>query len=266
MFTPISIVVFDPEFFRYTIYQATQRDQAGHTLRTAADGKKNKNGGSPGGTLASSAYDWMRQDILNGDLKPGTRLRMQSLSERYSVGNSPIREALNRLAVERLIIREDQKGFSVPEISKVEAAELVKTRCWLEALAVRESVQNATQEWEEKLVLAYHRLSRTPRSEDPDKFRRNPEWKRLHYDFHMSLIENCGSRWLYAYCEQLFALAERYRNASVATDLTQRNSDEEHRAILDAAVDGNAEETVRLTLEHIQKTTTIIFDGDGGPG
>jgi DNA-binding GntR family transcriptional regulator len=204
----------------------------------------------------------MRRDILNGDLKPGARLRMQSLGERYNVGNSPIREALNRLAVERLITREDQKGFSVPHISAGEAAELVKTRCWLEAIAVRESVLNATPKWEEKLVLAYHRLSRTPRSENPEKFRSNPKWKELHYEFHMALIENCGSRWLYTYCEQLFALAERYRNASMSRIYTQRNSDEEHRAILNAAVDRNADESVRLMREHIQKTTDVIIEDD----
>ena len=227
------------------------------------EGAEEKSGVSQSVTLASSAYEWMRRDILNGDLKPGSRLRMQPLSERYNVGNSPLREALNRLAVERLIVHEDQKGFSVPDISAAEATELVKTRCWLEAIAVRESVNNVTPEWEEKLVLAYHRLSRTPRSEDPERFRSNPEWKRLHYHFHMSLIENCGSRWLYTYCEQLFALAERYRNASMTRIYTQRNSDEEHRAILNAAVDRNAEEAVRLMREHIQKTTDVIIQEEG---
>lgn len=230
----------------------------GLSLKTETQVIKQKDGTPASGTLASSAYEWMRQDILNGDLEPGSRLRMQSLSERYSVGNSPIREALNRLAVERLIIREDQKGFRVPDISAEEATELVKIRCWLEAIALRESVLNATPKWEEKLVLAYHRLSRTPRSEDPDNFRSNPDWKRLHYVFHMALIENCGSRWLFTYCEQLFALAERYRNAAMSRSYTQRNSDDEHRAILDAAVERDADEAVRLMLLHIQQTTDII--------
>jgi len=73
----------------------------------------------PAGTLASSVYDRLRGDILSGSLPPGEKLRTEALRSRYEVGNSPIREALNRLSADGLVTREDQKGFRVARSGSV---------------------------------------------------------------------------------------------------------------------------------------------------
>ena len=80
-----------------------------------------------GGTIASSIYERMRRDILDGLLKPGEKLRMHVLRDRYEVSGSPIREALNRLSSDCLVVREDLKGFRVRAVNKTELLELIKT-------------------------------------------------------------------------------------------------------------------------------------------
>jgi len=65
------------------------------------------------GTLASSVYERIREDILIGRLQPGEKLRIDTLRQRYTVGGSPIREALNRLSSEGLVLQHDQRGFGV---------------------------------------------------------------------------------------------------------------------------------------------------------
>jgi DNA-binding GntR family transcriptional regulator len=96
----------------------------------------------PAGTLASSVYDRLRYDILSGALPPDEKLRTEALRDRYGVGNSPLREALNRLSADGLVTREDQKGFRVATVSRADLEELVKTRCWLEEIALRQSIEN----------------------------------------------------------------------------------------------------------------------------
>ncbi|MFX4891490.1 hypothetical protein ABTB75_19265, partial [Acinetobacter baumannii] len=86
-----------------------------------------------------------------------------------------LREALNRLTTEEFVVGMEQRGFYVKEVSKEELQELTKTRCWVEGLALRESMQNATQGWEEALLVAHHRLDRTPRSLQADRFEDNPD-------------------------------------------------------------------------------------------
>ena len=90
----------------------------------------NQTEGERAGTLASSVFDKMRNDILSGELPPGEKLRVEYLRTRYGVGASPIREALNRLSVDGVVMRVDQKGFRVAEVSVAELDELIKTRCW----------------------------------------------------------------------------------------------------------------------------------------
>jgi DNA-binding GntR family transcriptional regulator len=162
--------------------------------KRAVSSKGDKKNAALGATLATSVYGQIRADILTGLLSPGEKLRTEHLSKRYQAGNSPIREALNRLSVDGFVTREEQRGFRVATVSKEELSELIDTRCWLEEIAVRNSILNRDTKWEENLVLAFHRLSRTPWSTRKNEFMRNPEWDELHCDFHMALIAACGSR------------------------------------------------------------------------
>ena len=219
-------------------------------------------GKSSGATLATSVYDRMRDDLLSGGLKPGEKLRAEFLRERYNVGNSPIREALNRLSADGLVVREDKKGFHVATVSRADLLGLVKTRCWLEERALRESIAARDVEWEEQLVLAFHRLSRVPRSVSEESYASNPEWERLHQDFHRALISACGSHWLIGFCDQLRAQADRYRQLAASAAFRQRHEGEEHKAIMDAAIDGNADRAVELLTAHYQRTRDIVDDFD----
>lgn len=213
-------------------------------------------------TAATAVYQQLRQDILKGEFKPGQRLQIDALAERYDVGTNPVREALNRLSSERLVDRHDQRGFFVPPITVDGLRELVKTRCWLETIAVQQSIAHRDQAWEETLVLAYHRLSRTPWSlhgEQRDaRLAANPEWEQRHRAFHLALIANCGSRWLIGFCEDLMYQAERYRYIAVSTTYPDRITNDEHKGIMDAAIDGDAALAVERLTEHYRLTLSII--------
>src|SRR5690606_19392147 len=121
------------------------------------------------------------------------------------------REALNRLAADGLVERRDQRGFVAAGISRQDLKELTDTRCWLEEVAIRQAMARRDPAWEEGIVLAHHRLQRTPRSLQAPQFEDNPAWELAHRDFHRALIQGCGSRWLIGFCEQLADQLYRYR-------------------------------------------------------
>jgi DNA-binding GntR family transcriptional regulator len=213
-------------------------------------------------TLASTVYDRLRADILTGELEPGRKLRIEFLGKRYHTGHSPIREALNRLSSDGLVERRDQRGFLVAAASAEDLAELTKARCWLEGLALSESIAARTQAWEEGVVIAYHRLSRAPRSMSPKVYRENPEWESLHRAFHLSLIAGCGSRWLLVFCAQLADQSYRYRRIAFQRAFPLRNNTHGHQAIMDAALEGNTDKAVRLLQMHLRFTAdTILKNG-----
>ncbi|MBV9783748.1 MAG: GntR family transcriptional regulator [Acidisphaera sp.] len=209
-------------------------------------------------TQATTVYDRIRSDLLSAKLQPGFKLSMRFLMETYDTGQTPIREALNRLAAERLVEFRDQRGFTVAGISSAELAELTKARSLVEALVLREAMAAATPEWEEQLVLAHHRLARARRSLNAGRFEDNPEWERLHRAFHRTLIAQCGSSTLTNFCRHLADLLYRYRRISIGKAYPWRDVGAEHAAILEAVLGGDREKAVALLTRHYSLTAEII--------
>ncbi|WP_429932754.1 GntR family transcriptional regulator [Agrobacterium vitis] len=217
----------------------------------------NKAAESPA-TLATSVYERLKADILSTALEPGRKLQLRFLMQQYEAGQTPLREALNRLSSEELVVGKEQRGFFVKPISLEELRELTKTRCWVEGLALRESMANSSPQWEEALLVAHHRLERMPRSLDSEHFEDNPEWERLHRAFHALLIGGCGSRPLISFCEQLADRLFRYRALSIRKAFRERKVNDEHALILKAVLDRNVAEAVQLLQQHYERTATII--------
>lgn len=207
-------------------------------------------------TLTSFVYDQLRNDILRGRLSPGQKLGSENLRKRFNMGSSPIREALNRLLSEGLVILEAQKGFRVAPISKDELRELVTARCWIDGAAISAAIARHDTAWEEGLIIALHRLARTARREIDDRDG-NAEWESKHREFHKALVGGCGSRWIIRISDQLFDAAERYR-LHAADRVPERNELDEHRAILDACLDGDTDKANALLREHYGQTYNVI--------
>jgi DNA-binding GntR family transcriptional regulator len=214
-------------------------------------------------TLARATYERLRADLLDGQLQPGRKLLMHELRARYGVGASPLREALNRLCSEEWVVHNDQRGFSVAQASIEQLQDLVRTRIAVEGLALQQALAQRSEAWEEKLVLAFHRLSRTSRSMRSDSFEENPEWERLHRAYHLTLLEGCGSPLLLGFCEQLYDQAYRYRQLAARKSHRRRNELDEHRAVFEAVMAGKVEEAGRLLASHYQRTAGIVEEPAG---
>ena len=221
---------------------------------------RQKTGDKSAETLASIAYQKLREDIINAKHAPGGRLRVQELSERYALGPSPIREALNRLSRDGLVTLNDRRGFSVTPISRAHLDELTRTRCWLNELALRRSIADGDEAWEESVVLANHRLSRIPRYLDDAGGGKvyNPAWELAHRAFHSTLIAACGSRWLIGFCEQLFDAADCYRHLSRVSSMKRSQRMDEHQQMVDAIVRRDADAAVALLMGHFTRTAELV--------
>jgi DNA-binding GntR family transcriptional regulator len=208
-------------------------------------------------TAATSIYKRIKEDLLQGEFPAGLRLNIKELSERYQTSVNPVREALSRLAAERILDQREQRGFSVPVLKESDLEELVKTRCWLEEIAVRESISNKSEDYEVDLITAYHRLARTSFLKDDGN--PNPEWEARHRAFHMALLANCRSSWLYSFCDHLMYQATRARYLAVTTRTDAgRLRNDEHEAIMDAAIAGDADLTVQLLKKHYGLTLELV--------
>ena len=225
----------------------------------AGEDQKSRSG-EIAGTLATSVYDRLRSDILAGTLPPSERLRVEFLRTRYGVGTSPVREALNRLSTDGFVVQEDQKGFRVAAVSREDLSEVTKTRCWIEEVAVRQSIANGDLEWEEGIVLALHRMSRVPHSASTETYVANPEWERLHRAYHRALIAACESKLLIDFCEQLADQAIRYCQLATEMIYPRHSELDEHRSIMEKVIARDADSAVAMLQAHYRRTEETIVE------
>ncbi len=205
-------------------------------------------------TLSTTVYQKLRSDIIQGEFRPGEKLRIEGIASTYGVGSNAVREALSRLSSERLVERHEQRGFSVPTIALDDWRVLVRTRCWLETRALEEAISHRDERWEEGIVVALHRLSRY-RSDLPAE---RAAWEDAHRNFHRALLANCGSPWLLEFCEILADHASRYISISHAFGRMPRNGQSEHEELMKAVLNGTPQEACALLVAHYTKTLQTI--------
>lgn len=218
-------------------------------------------------SLSQAAYEKLRRDLVNGTLAPGNKLMISDLRDRYGLGAMPIREALNRLSSERLVQKHEQRGFSVPPLDGDGFLEVQSARLVIETAALRQSVRARSAEWEDRLVLAFHHLSKAlPCARDDDgqpEWLLSDAWSACHRAFHFELISGCENTWLLTFAHQLYEQSSRYRTRTrqIATlrPPVRSNLIEEHRDIMEAAIAGDAEIAVERLIEHYRLSVEIVL-------
>src|ERR1700731_4307213 len=108
-------------------------------------------------TLSLDVYSQLRDAILTGSIEPGSKLKAGELRLRFDVSLSVVREALTRLAEQRLVVAEPNLGFSVAPLSVEHLRELVEARCAVEGVTIRLSAERGDLEWESAAVATHHR-------------------------------------------------------------------------------------------------------------
>jgi DNA-binding GntR family transcriptional regulator len=202
----------------------------------------------------------LRSDILAGRCRPGTRLRLATLVERYACSMGVVREALSRLVAQGLVQAEPQHGFQVTPISAYDLLHLTAARCAIETLVLREAIEHAGLAWEGDVLAAHHTLSRTTQmaAGDPDRF--SEDWTAAHAGFHNTLLDGCPNPRLRSIAGTLRDSAELYRQWSVPLGHDQdRDIAGEHAALLHAALGRDADRAEAVLSAHIEHTTQVLI-------
>jgi len=208
----------------------------------------------PTRSATQRAYQELRKRIINAEIPPGERLKVEALKVMLNTGASPIREALSLLTSDQLVERIDQRGFRSASASKKHFLEILMLRCQLEDLAVRDSIRCGDTQWEEQLVLSHHRLQQADRTN-------TDQWEIQHRAFHSALLRGCGSPILLRFCDQLYDLNIRYRFlAAKSGRYSEREVANEHQAILDAALGRDEQATAEQLVTHYRLTGDFLAD------
>jgi GntR family transcriptional regulator, carbon starvation induced regulator len=212
-------------------------------------------------TLALQLEDALRTDILSGDLRPGERLRAADLAPRYGVSATPLREALQRLAVEGLVVLDARVGVTVSKISTGDLRDVYETRSVLESEALRRAIECGDAAWVERLGKAFEGLRKvTPRKvlarqRGQDAAR---AWSLAHRQFDVELYSACPSPWLLRFIEMLSMRCERYRRAAGQLANAYATWLLEHEEIYRAVEQRDAKRAVAVLQRHLRGTQQML--------
>jgi DNA-binding GntR family transcriptional regulator len=208
-------------------------------------------------SLTSAVFAILKREILCCRLQPGEKLHIGKLATSYDVSLGAVREALSRLVANGLVIAEDQRGFRVSPASIRDLDDITETRIEIEALALRRAIARGGADWLEGIQRAWTNMAGAKPGMD--------RWPHLHNEFHAALIGACGLEWLMHFRAVMFEQSERYRSLSRQPKAHQRDLETEHRNLMQATLDRDADQATRLLAEHFGHTRDLVLQNYTGP-
>lgn len=200
-------------------------------------------------TQAEYAYQWLRRDIITGQLEAGARIKQADWAETMGLSVTPLREAIRRLEQDGLVESAPHKGVTVIGLNLDRAEEIYAMRFLVEPLQIRRTMGQMTSE--------DHRYAR----ELCDRMqvtRDIIEFTELNEIFHRVTMVYDES-WTARIVEMLANASAPYVSFSLKHRPEQiPESNAVHYEILEACIDGDVEAAVRLELEHIGSTIEIL--------
>jgi DNA-binding GntR family transcriptional regulator len=209
---------------------------------------------APGQGAPPSRTDWItaeiRNAILRGDFTPGEQLRSSTIGERWSISQTPIREAFQRLAAEGLVVHSSQRGVRVPPVSLQDIEEVYELRLLLEPIALRRSLERGDESWLAEVRAAHAELCTWDGTGAADL----SGYEQPHRRFHAAVVAGCDSEWLLRIVHMLAQQSSRYRPLAWAARGGLPPDPHEHDALLTACVRRDADRVVRLCTQHLRAT------------
>lgn len=195
--------------------------------------------------LYQEVAERLRQRIFAHELTPGTWIDEQKLAEQYGISRTPLREALKVLASEGLVELKPRRGCYVTEISRQDLDDIFPLMAMLEGRCAADAVRRAKPADIKALRATHDRLEVAARDGQINAF------FEANQAFHRQIQELAGNRWLLSVIQDLRKVLKLSRLHSLSLEGRLQQSLDEHRLIMAAFENGNAEQAEKLMHDHL---------------
>jgi DNA-binding GntR family transcriptional regulator len=192
-------------------------------------------------SLADKAYHEIRGLIVSLELPPGAVIDERDLIERLGIGRTPVREALRRLAHERLVEVYPRRGMFVTGVDVRQLARLSEVRAVLEPEAARLAAERATDDDRARLDVLLTELDAGTN-----------ELMQLDERIHRAVYRAAHNDLLEATLEQYYALALRIWMLALERTQDLEEAVDAHRDLLEAIRDGDGERAAQTMRDHVE--------------
>lgn len=204
--------------------------------------------------ISEQVYGYLRGAIMSGRLAPGERLDIERMGEQLKISKMPIKEAVGRLAAEGLLDIQSRRGTYVSRVDARELAETFEIRRALEVLAGELAVEHVTPADIEKLQSLIAEMEASAEHQDVARHLEK------NFEFHETIIGLSGNQKLLTVYRQLrtpiHIAGVHHRSANWVERVAQEQR--EHRAIVRALKQRDAEAVTRAMTEHLKRARVSL--------
>ena len=178
--------------------------------------------------------------IIDGKILPNQPLREIHLAELLKISRTPLREGLQQLEWEGILVSEPRKGFRLAKFSESDINEIYPLRAYLESYALLLS-GIPSQKVIDQLIDINIKIQKT---KSPKKI------VTLDEQWHLLLISNCTNQRLLKMIKVLHRQSQRYEYAYMAMHKTVENSTEQHDEIISLLQQGKLQKASELFAQN----------------
>ena len=205
-------------------------------------------------SLADKAHEVLKADIITCVLEPGQQIVQSQLAEKYQIGLTPIREALQRLAQEGFVRPVPRFGYIVSPITFSDMRELFELRSIVESAAARLSAVRGSQE----------RLEAIRASADFGYVYKDRQsyvsFLARNVDFHRSIAEIAGNQRLVDLVSKLLDELTRVFHLGLDVRDSAEEMRDEHLALARALCDRDPDRAERIVQSQIARSQNRILE------
>lgn len=209
------------------------------------------------GDAAERLASELRRAVVSGEFQPGEPLRQEELAERFSSSRMPVREALRALDAEGLVRLVPNRGAIVAPIDAREFQENVEMREAAETLAMKLAIPHVSNALLDEAAMIQKDIEASG----------NADFGYLNKAFHCTLYRPCDRPRLLAHISGLHDIAGRYLTFTLSNLGYSSRSSDEHRLLLKACYDRDAERAVEILRTHIvgagEALSSFLRDREG---
>ncbi|MGH8351974.1 MAG: GntR family transcriptional regulator [Pseudomonas sp.] len=194
---------------------------------------------------AKKLRDSLEDDIVNGRLKPGERLDEASLTERFQVSRTPVREALQQLAATGLVQIISKRGTYVAELSLPQLIEMFEVMGELESMCARLCARRISTGERVELLEALEACRQAAARGDSDTYYYENE------RFHNIIYQGSHNSFLVQQTRLLHARLKPYRRLQLRVSNRMQRSLAEHETVAEAIIAGDGQRAADCLRDHV---------------
>jgi DNA-binding GntR family transcriptional regulator len=210
--------------------------------------------------LGDRVYEVVYEQIMTSALLPGSELSLTRLAREMGVSLTPVRDALNRLAAEKLVVEVPRKGYFVAKLEPQDIADLMEARLIVELAAVERGVDRASAEEVAEMQRLVAEMANL-------RQRDYLEYAKVDYTFHQLIVGTAKNRQLVEIHRTLgiHVYAHRIALRANATEKRASTAVQEHQAIAQGFVSRDLAILKATVTQHIESSTRLLLASSGEP-